>query len=335
MHILLAVIVISLMMLSVARGDSRCGEPPLVAEESLKAEINGKAEALFGLVGRADLGGKVESARTDVFSKYPNADKVRAQAYFAYVFCTTVLADPSLSPEQRIRSIVLLMPDTPANMQLKQEALKAINAGAYERAESLVTAARNQVTAVLLIEDGHPDLALENLQQTEQLLGDIQTEKSARALLQRGYIYKTYAQAFAAKGDAEHERQYLDLALSTFEKVKDSPQLDKKTTSEFAGAVNGIGNIHYQRGQIRESITDYQLAVSLMPTYAYAWHDMLLAYFTLAQNGEVDLPAMRNALDKLKQNAAGWQGVDKKRIAQMEAMLKQFERPQTPKSKGK
>jgi tetratricopeptide (TPR) repeat protein len=286
-------------------------------------------------MGKVDLEATIEAARTDVFSKYPNADKIRAQAYFAYVFCTSVLTDPTLSAEQRLRYSVLLLPDSPATASIKHEALKAISAGAPDRAELLATAARDQVSAVLLIEDGHPDLALDNLQQAERLLGDIQTDNSAKDRLQRGYIYKTYAQGFAASGDVDHEQQYLGLALKTFEEVKSNPNLDKKTTREFAGAINGIGNIHYQRGQFRESIADYQLATSLVPDYAYAWHDMFLAYFALAKIGEVDLPAMRKALGKTKENAAGSPGLDAKRMAQLEAMLAQFERPQTPNPKSK
>ena len=335
MRIFLAVIAGFLITLSAAQADSQCGEAPRVTDDVLKADFKGKAQALSGLIGKVDLEARIEAAQTDVFSKYPNADKVRAQAYFAYVFCTTVLVDPTLSAEQKVKYSVMLLPDSPATALIKQEALKSTAAGAPERAELLATAVRDQISAVLLIEDGHPDLALGNLQQAERLLGDIKTENLAINRLQRGYIYKTYAQGFAASGDVAHEQQYLDLALRTFEEVKNDPNLDKKTTNEFAGAINGIGNIHHQRRQFRDAIADYQLAVSLAPNYAYAWHDMFLAYFGLAQNGEVEVAAMREALDKAKENAAGWPGLDAKTMRQLEAMLARFERSQAPNPKSK
>ncbi len=153
MRIFLAIAAGTLITLSVARADSPCGEAPRITDELLKADIKGKAQVLSGLMGKIDLEGSVEAARTDVFSKYPNADRVRAQAYFAYVFCTNVLTDPTLSAEQRVRYALLLLPDSAAIAPIKQEALKAISAGAPDRAELLATAAQDQVSAVVYTEN--------------------------------------------------------------------------------------------------------------------------------------------------------------------------------------
>lgn len=330
MRVFLALLFSFLLTLSAARAGSSCGEAPLVADETFKASAHGEAQLLRRFIGGADLDARLETARTDVFSKYPNADRVRMQAYFAYVICEHVLSDPRVSPKDKARFAILLLPDDPTNARAKQDAIKAVSVGDYDRAESLATAGLNQISAVLLIEDGHPDLALANLQQSERLLGDIHTENSAEERLQRGYNYKTYAQAFAAKGDLKQEEQYLDLALKTFEQVKSDPNLDGKTTNEFAGAINGIGNLHHQRGQYRESIVDYKLATSMLPGYAYAWHDMFLAYFELARQGEVDLPAMRNALERTKETGAGWPGLDARTIAQLESMLAEFDKGRHP-----
>jgi len=255
---------------------------------------------------------------------------VRMQAYFAFVLCTQALSDSRLSPQDKLRYSLLLLPDTSIAGRIKQEAMKAIRAGEYERAQALLTAAQNQISAVLLIEDGHPDVAIANLEQTERLLGDIHTETSAKDRLQRGYNYKTYAQGFAAQGDTKREQEYLDLALKTFEQVKNDPKLDDKTTSEFAGAINGVGNIHFQRGQYRESIADYQVATSMLPNYAYAWHDMFLAYYAMAKQGEVDLPGMRKALARMKETRAGWPGLDTGNVARLESMLAEVEQPSRP-----
>jgi tetratricopeptide (TPR) repeat protein len=177
-----------------------------------------------------------------------------------------------------------------------------------------------------LIDDGHPDMAIENLRQSERLLDSLGSTGSAQDRLQRGYNYKTYAEAFAAKADTANEQRYLDLALETFEKVKDDRDLDGKTTAEFAGAINGIGNIHHQKGLYREAIADYRLAIDLLPGYAYAWHDMLLAYFGLAEQGDINLPAMRTALAKTKETGVGWPGLDTKSIARLESILAKYEK---------
>ena len=309
---------------------SSCGKAPLVADESFKASTQAKTSLLRGLIGQADLAAKVEKAQTDVFVKYPNTDKVRMDAYFAYVICTQVLTDARLSPREKAQFAVSLLPQDPGTAQLGQNAMSAIAAGDYERAEALAAAARNQVAAVLLIDDGHPDVAISNLEESERLLDGARSGDAAQERLQRGYNYKTYAEAFRAKGDTANELRYLGLALDTFDKVKDDPGLNEKTKTEFAGAINGIGNIHHQIGLYREAIADYRQAVDLLPDYAYAWHDMFLAYFKLAEQGNIDLPAMRMALAKTKETGVGVQGLDTTEIALLESMLAKYEKQNQP-----
>jgi tetratricopeptide (TPR) repeat protein len=262
--------------------------------------------------------------------KYPNANKVRMEAYFAYVICRQVLADARLSPGEKAQLAVSLLPQDPGNAQLRQNAMSAIAAGNYDRAEALAAAAEDQVAAVLLIEDGHPDLAIQNLRESERLLDGRRSGDTAQDRLQRGYNYKTYAQAFGAKGDTTNELRYLGLALDTFNQVKDDPALNEKTTTEFAGAIHGIGNIHHQIGLYREAIADYRRAVDLLPNYAYAWYDMFLAYYELAKQGDIDLPAMRMALGKTKETGAGVPGLDTTEIAQLESMLAEYEKQKLP-----
>src|SRR5271166_487874 len=140
----------------------------------------GKGELFAGLIGQADLETRLEATRTDIFAKYPNADKVRMEAYFAYVVCAQVLNDARLSPREKAQFAVLLLPQDPARAQARRDAMNAIAAGDYDRAEALAAAARSQVAAVLLIEDGHPDLAIDNLRQSEQLLGGLRPGNTAQ-----------------------------------------------------------------------------------------------------------------------------------------------------------
>jgi hypothetical protein len=82
-----------------------CGHPPRVDDQSLKGDLEGKAKFLSSLVGDAGLKGQFETARTDILSKYPNADKTRSKAYLQYMLCSFVLSDPKLSAQEKFRAI--------------------------------------------------------------------------------------------------------------------------------------------------------------------------------------------------------------------------------------
>ncbi len=84
----------------------QCGEPPRVDDQMLKGEIDGKAKFLSTLVGDAGLKGQVEMAKTDIFSKYPNADKLHSDTYLLYMFCTSVLSDAKLSSQDKLHAIL-------------------------------------------------------------------------------------------------------------------------------------------------------------------------------------------------------------------------------------
>jgi hypothetical protein len=102
--IALAVVVAMLPLASEAQQPS-CGDPPRVDDQSLKGDLEGKAKFLSSLVGGAGLKGQIETARTDVLSKYPNADRTRSDAYLQYMLCSFVLSDPKLSPQEKFRAI--------------------------------------------------------------------------------------------------------------------------------------------------------------------------------------------------------------------------------------
>lgn len=99
----------------------------------------------------------------------------------------------------------------------------------------------------------------------------------------------------------------------------------KKTVRDLAEAANGLGNIYHQQGEYRKAIAKYELATDLIPSYAYAWHDMFAAYLELAKQGDVNLDALRNSLDKVKQTGLGLPGLDADYIAQLDDALSAFD----------
>jgi hypothetical protein len=105
MRIILVALAILIASPPFARG--QCGDPPTVVDQSLKGELEGKAKFLSGWIGDAGLKGQIETARTDVLNKYPNADHVRNDAYLLYVFCTFVLSDAKLTAQEKFQNILL------------------------------------------------------------------------------------------------------------------------------------------------------------------------------------------------------------------------------------
>src|SRR5215469_3081715 len=99
-------VVVAVVALAPSRVNAQqCGDPPRVDDQSLKGDLEGKAKFLSGIVGDAGLKGQVEAAKTDIFSKYPDAAKAHSDAYLEYMFCTFVLSDPKLSAQEKFRAI--------------------------------------------------------------------------------------------------------------------------------------------------------------------------------------------------------------------------------------
>jgi hypothetical protein len=127
---------------------------------------------------------------------------------------------------------------------LKREADDALKAGAYDRAQALVTLAQDQVRAVNLIEENQVDQALALLNDIERRLNEMSDQATSADHLQRGYDFKTYAEAFDAKGRKDEVDHYLKLARSEFESVKG------ESANTVASAINGIGNVSDLGGRI-------------------------------------------------------------------------------------
>jgi hypothetical protein len=77
-----------------------CGDPPPVQNETLEGEIQGKAQFLSRFLGDASLGGRIQTARTEIFSKYPEGE--RSNAYFEYQVCVMLMNDQSLTTLQKL-----------------------------------------------------------------------------------------------------------------------------------------------------------------------------------------------------------------------------------------
>ncbi|MGC9396960.1 MAG: tetratricopeptide repeat protein [Anaerolineae bacterium] len=91
------------------------------------------------------------------------------------------------------------------------------------------------------------------------------------ALALRGYIAKTLAQIYEARGNLSERQTYYDEAARFFSHVV---QLDPNN----AAAHNGLGNVEYARGNLDRAIAAYRRAVELIPYYTAAYHDLALTF---------------------------------------------------------
>ncbi len=82
-----------------------CGEAPIVEDGKLKGELETKAQFLSRFLGDASLKGHVETERSDVLSRYPNADTLRINQYFLYVVCVTIMADNKMATTEKLNEL--------------------------------------------------------------------------------------------------------------------------------------------------------------------------------------------------------------------------------------
>jgi hypothetical protein len=112
--------------------------------------------------------------------------------------------------------------------------------------------------------------------------------------LLRGYFYTTAAQAAAGAGDrAAHG--YAEEAARIFGSSETDAGSGRVRRNDLAGALNGLGNIEALLADYHAALANYRRATNLVPDYACAWHDTLLAELALAKQGEIDLTAMQRA----------------------------------------
>jgi hypothetical protein len=88
-----------------------CGAPPPDQfreenNESIKGDLAGKANFLSGFVGKAELGGKIDATRKELFAKYSDANAAYMDRYLLYMFCY-VLFDPknTQTPQEKMQAI--------------------------------------------------------------------------------------------------------------------------------------------------------------------------------------------------------------------------------------
>jgi tetratricopeptide (TPR) repeat protein len=205
----------------------------------------------------------------------------------------------------------------------------ALRAGTLLRRQ----AERLQVRAKELIRDGHPERAIDELNEgIELMMALLDFVPGEQALeVELGYIYGALSQQFEDTGKCEIASRYRDLQLGIFQRVKDELSSAEYLSGDAASVIKGVGEVYAGRGDFDQAIEYYRKALEIEPTYQYAWHDLFAAYDALASKGRINLDEMRLALQKTKEfsaaTAPGTQvpGLDLKYLDRLQARLRHWE----------
>ncbi len=176
-----------------------------------------------------------------------------------------------------------------------------------------------QMDALRLIGSGQVEKALDGLYSGMGILmAELQkTPADLRLSTHLAYFYKDLGVGLRQVNQAATAAHYLRLGGSLLRRL-----LPRAVSlSDRASILNGLGNALFYQGSLDAAIERYRQAVAIAPDYAYAWHDLYLAYLEQARLGTVDRRAMRTALDKLKQSAPGSRGLDSTYIRRLERLM--------------
>jgi hypothetical protein len=94
-------------LISSAAAQSACGDNPkqvpVEAEESLKGDVEGKAQVLTRLLGQAQMKGAIETGRKELYERHQNLDQHQIDMYFMWVACQEIMSDKSLPTREKVR----------------------------------------------------------------------------------------------------------------------------------------------------------------------------------------------------------------------------------------
>jgi hypothetical protein len=106
--------VIVLLLLPLGRRTSAqeaiCGAPPALpttaqSEESIKGQLQGQADFLSKLVGKAELAGQIDATRKQLYQSSDKFFASQKDAYLSYLFCILITQDKSLSTAEKLKAL--------------------------------------------------------------------------------------------------------------------------------------------------------------------------------------------------------------------------------------
>jgi hypothetical protein len=90
--------------------EATCGAPPALptttqTEERIKGQLQGQADFLSKLVGKAELAGQIDAARKQLYQSSDKFFAAQKDAYLSYLFCVLITQDTSLSTAEKLKAL--------------------------------------------------------------------------------------------------------------------------------------------------------------------------------------------------------------------------------------
>lgn len=171
-----------------------------------------------------------------------------------------------------------------------------------ERGELVTRVNQSQHVALEEVRTGRIAEAMDRLRHDRVLVGQalIETPTDARLRVLNGYLLKTLAQTSEEVGDRNAVVDYLARAEEIFRLlVADAPD----DPIVLAGAVNGLGNVHYARREYGKALECHAEATDVLPAYPEAWHDLFGTYDALARDGDLRIEGLERSYARLREFA--------------------------------
>jgi hypothetical protein len=90
-----------------AVAQNACGntpnEVPVETQETLKGDVEGRAQMLTKLLGAAQVKGAIETGRKELYEHHQNLDQHQVDMYFMWVSCQVIMSDKTLPTGDKIK----------------------------------------------------------------------------------------------------------------------------------------------------------------------------------------------------------------------------------------
>ncbi|MCP3380171.1 MULTISPECIES: hypothetical protein [unclassified Bradyrhizobium] len=88
-----------------------CGPPPTLSQElqnneAIKGNLQGKAQLLSKYVGQAELGGQIETTKSEIYTQSQDYYPAQQEAYLSYLFCSIISADPKFTTPEKLDALI-------------------------------------------------------------------------------------------------------------------------------------------------------------------------------------------------------------------------------------
>jgi hypothetical protein len=89
-----------------------CGDQPrdvpVEVQEQLKGDVQGRAHVFSRLLDAAELQGKVESTRRELYERHRDIDKSQLDRYMLWTTCQAIMADRTLTSQEKIAQYLVV-----------------------------------------------------------------------------------------------------------------------------------------------------------------------------------------------------------------------------------